>query len=80
MCDYFHSKQSTTFRKVVSSFVAFAFILSLAIPPSIAQLLPNLPAPGQMIWLTPVFQPAMLRGMTVHSENPLLFDFIVDRG
>ncbi len=49
----------------------------MVVTPSGAQMLP---APGQMVWLTPVFQPPVLRGMTVHPENPLLFDFIVDRG
>ncbi len=83
-----YSKKSVLFRRVVCGIVGLAFILSLAIPPSTAQLLPagsvaglpNLPAPGQMIGLTPVFQPAVLRGMTIHPENPLQFDFIVDRG
>lgn len=71
------------FRKAVSAFLVVSFGLSMAVAPvtpSRAQLLPNLPAPGQMLWLSSGFLPPVLRGMTVHSENPLLFDFIVDRG
>ncbi len=68
------------FRKAVSTTVLMAFGLSIIASPTGAQILPNLPPVGQSIWLTPVFEPPILRGMTVHAENPLLFDFIVDRG
>jgi hypothetical protein len=39
-----------------------------------------LPAPGQMVTLSPEFTPAVLKGITVHPENPLMFDFIIYRG
>ncbi len=92
----FCRQRAPVFYKVVSLFVLMTFGLSIVasptgaaagglgtpsgITPSVVQGLPNLPAVGQSIWLTPVFQPPVLRGMTVHPENPLLFDFIVDRG
>ncbi len=68
------------YRKLISAVLVVTFGLSMVVSPSGAQLLPNLPAPGQMIWLTSGFQPPVLRGMTVHPENPFLFDFIVSRG
>ncbi len=79
----FCRKTISSFRKTVSLAVLVAFGLSIIagpVTPASAQLLPNLPAPGQMVYLTSGFQPPVLRGMTVHPENPLLFDFIVDRG
>ena len=33
-----------------------------------------------MVALSPAFAPVILKGVTVHSENPLRFDFIVDTG
>jgi len=76
----FQSHRFVSFRKLISAFVVLTFIVSLVVPPTIAQVLPHLPQPGQMVWLTPTFEPPVLKGMTLHNENPLLFDFIVDRG
>ena len=40
----------------------------------------NLPAPGAMVSLTPAFTPPIIRGMTIHPDNPLEFNFLVDTG
>jgi hypothetical protein len=54
------------------------------LPPIYAQVVPqtvlNLPAPGVMVSLTPAFTPAMIKGINIYPENPLKFDFIIDRG
>jgi len=50
---------------------------------SYAQLIPavlNLPAPGAMVTITPGFSPAIVKGITIHPDNPLMFDFIVHPG
>ncbi|MBF0531505.1 MAG: hypothetical protein HQL23_00230 [Candidatus Omnitrophica bacterium] len=39
-----------------------------------------LPAPGAMVGLTPMYTPVMMKGLVVHPDNPLLFDFIIDSG
>ncbi|MBF0531897.1 MAG: hypothetical protein HQL23_02250 [Candidatus Omnitrophica bacterium] len=39
-----------------------------------------LPAPGELITSTSAFVPVMMKGLIVHPENPLLFDFIIDSG
>lgn len=39
-----------------------------------------LPAPGTMVHVSQAFTPAHLKGMTVHPENALQFDFIMDKG
>lgn len=41
---------------------------------------PPMPKPGTMVNLSPSFTPAHLKGMTVHPENPLQFDFLMDKG
>ena len=39
-----------------------------------------MPVPGVMVSLSPEFNPAMLKGVTIHPENPFKFDFILDKG
>ncbi len=39
-----------------------------------------LPAPGVMVNLSPSYEPVIIKGLTVHKDNPFLFDFIVDVG
>jgi hypothetical protein len=48
--------------------------------PQPAQADVRLPAPGAMVNLSPAFQPALIKGLTIHKDNPFLFDFIVDTG
>src|ERR1700690_2035531 len=40
----------------------------------------TLPIPGVRVDLSPEFIPAELKGITIHPENPLMFDFIINRG
>ncbi len=40
----------------------------------------RLPAPGVMVYLSPVFNPPVLKGIKVHPDNPFRFDFILDKG
>ncbi|MCK5214223.1 MAG: hypothetical protein KAR05_02575, partial [Candidatus Omnitrophica bacterium] len=60
--------------------MAFTLCLSLIVSPVQAQLVSNLPNPGQMLLLSQPFSPVSLRGITINPTNPFLFDFIVDRG
>jgi hypothetical protein len=39
-----------------------------------------LPEPGTMLAASPAFTPVMVKGMVVHPDQPLNFDFIVDSG
>jgi len=62
---------------VLSAFIQaniFPVSLSLAEGPLI------LPKPGVMVGLSPEFTPAYLKGITIHPENALKFDFIIHRG
>lgn len=79
MAEILYQKKTKMWRKCIASFVAFTFSLSL-VSGANAQYITNLPKPGEMVLLSPAFEPAVLKGMTIHPENPLQFDFIVDRG
>ena len=65
--------------RLISAFVAVSFIFTTVITPSYASVL-NLPVPGVMVTPTPGFSPAIIEGLTIHPENPLEFDFIIDAG
>ncbi len=70
------------FRRPVSLIIIIAFMVtSLSVPSQAnAQGLLGLPEPGSMVLTSAAFQPVMLKGLTVHKDNPFLFDFIVDMG
>jgi HEAT repeat protein len=73
-------KSHNPFLKVLSS----ALAVSLAITPNLAYAQPfqvsSLPLPGTMIFTSPAFVPILLKGMTLHPDDPLRFDFIIDSG
>ena len=80
-----HKRSSLTYR-ILSTFIAFTFTFSVITPPTpvYAQSAPlsilNLPFPGAMISLTPGFNPPIVKGITIHPENPLKFDFLISSG
>ncbi len=81
-----HHKRSSLTYKIISSFIAFTFIFSVIAPPTpiYAQAIPqsilNLPLPGSMVLLTPGFNPPLIKGIMIHPDNPLKFDFLVSSG
>jgi hypothetical protein len=65
----------------------FAFISSSLYVPQANADMPGpwaqeitFPDPGTRIDLSPNFIPAQLKGITIHPENPLMFDFIIYKG
>ena len=62
--------------------VVVAFISTSAVFPSYAwaQMPAGLPKVAELVPLSPPFVPAIIKGLTVHPENPLMFDFIIDKG
>jgi len=64
-------------RLIVTGMVS-AFLGSF-LRPSYAQEL-TLPAPGTMVNLSSAYVPVLIKGLRVHPDNPLLFDFILDTG
>ncbi len=86
MITFIEQKRPHSFFKVVSSFVVLTFVCSVIMPPqwARAQMVPetllNLPTPGTMLSLTDQYVPAMIKGITIDPQNPLHFNFIVDKG
>ena len=70
------------FKKVLSLTVIICFFLNTVgnIPQAQADSILNLPTPGSMVSISPKFEPALIKGLTVHKDNPFLFDFILDPG
>jgi len=72
--------------RCLSALITFVLTFSLIFSPvaSYAQVaMPtvlNLPVPGTMIAPSPAFVPVLLKGMTIHPDDPLKFDFIIDSG
>lgn len=62
--------------------VLVAFIVSLSVAPLQAGqiVIPLMPKPGSMVPLSPSFSPALLKGIVIHPDNALKFDFLVDHG
>ncbi|MBF0511737.1 MAG: hypothetical protein HQL13_05335, partial [Candidatus Omnitrophica bacterium] len=68
-------------RHFVTSFICVVFITSTCSPVFAQEFsVSDLPLPGAMVSVSPKFEPALIRGLTVHQDNPFLFDFIMDPG
>ncbi|MBI5149651.1 MAG: hypothetical protein HZA28_02625 [Candidatus Omnitrophica bacterium] len=76
------SRRTRFARRSVSALIIFAFVFTSVLPPAYAQSIAslNLPVPGAMVGPSQTFVPVLLKGMTIHPENPLQFDFIIDSG
>ena len=77
------SKEQFLFASL-SRLIVCVLSLSLIFSPAAAQAqsvnLLNLPLPGTMVQPSPAFVPVLLKGMTIHPDDPLKFDFIIDSG
>ncbi len=82
MTSFIQTKRAKTTNRILSALTAFLFLFSLVIPPSTgyAQTALNLPAVGSMVTPTAAYRPPLVMGMTLHPDNPLKFDFIIDSG
>ncbi len=69
-------------RPLGASVQAVVFILTSMASPAMlhAQSVSQLPLPGTMLTASTAFVPAMLRGIKVDENEPLVFDFILDKG
>jgi hypothetical protein len=71
--------QLLMFRKVFCMFMACVFAVT-SVGTSYAQTVRNLPAVGASVNLTQPFNPILIKGISVHPENAMMLDFIVDPG
>ena len=82
MITYIEKRRTSVLYRLLSTFICLAFVSTTLMPPARAQVpsVLNLPVPGTLITMTEGFTPALIKGITIHPENPLLFDFIVNTG
>jgi len=85
MITFMERQRPTLTHKFICGFVAFTFIFTCVVPPQAkAQMASqgylSLPEPGMMLPVSEGFAPTLIKGVTIHPENPLAFNFIVDRG
>ena len=76
--------QKSFIRRLCSAVLVCVFGFSVVLPPDVAQAQVfsplNLPVPGVMISPTEGYIPALIKGIQVHPDNPLQFNFIIDIG
>jgi len=70
------------FRRLLSTWIIISFLSTSIVPLQRANADESLglPNPGTIVNLTSAYEPALLKGLTVHKDNPFLFDFIMDTG
>ena len=75
-------RKFSRFFRIIASFVILTFSVMLVgpLPQIYGESVLGLPLPGEMLPLSRTFTPPILRGMVIHPESPLTFDFIVDQG
>lgn len=79
-------RKCNLFYRVTSFFTLLAFLSTILLPANLsyAQVAPYvvqvLPAPGTMVNVSPAFTPVIMRGIEIHPNNPLEFDFFIDSG
>ena len=69
-------------QKIINCVVAGTFLMQSLLPVAYvqAQNMPVLPAVGTFVPVTSAYQPPLLVGLAVDSEDPLQFEFFVDGG
>lgn len=68
-------------RSIFATLLTFCFLAQLPVPVALsAGTVLDLPKPGALVSLSASYQPPLLRGLVVHPENPMRFDFIMDNG
>ena len=74
-------RKNLNLRANIALGLIFAFLANTFGPVPLAQAQEFcLPAPGQMVALSPAFSPAVLKGIKLDPKNPFRFHFFVDRG
>lgn len=83
MSVYIGKRRFGVINRIIIVFVVFSLFFGSVIPgPAFAQSISmlNLPVPGAMVMQSQAFVPVLLKGMTIHADDPFKFDFIVDSG
>src|SRR5476649_107682 len=67
-------------KRICSSLILVSFIGSMIIPTPVKADGIALPTPVTMVSVSPAFEPVLIKGLTIHKDNPFLFNFVVDTG
>ncbi len=73
-------------RRTLSLITSFIFAFNFVVLPlpshaqGAAQPALNLPAVGTMVTTTPAYVPTLIKGITIHPDNALMFDFVFEDG
>ncbi|MCB9720509.1 MAG: LysM peptidoglycan-binding domain-containing protein [Candidatus Omnitrophica bacterium] len=75
----------TVWNRLLRAFMACALAVNTGLVPGSSfaaqpATILDLPEPGTMLYVTPDFHPAIMRGVTIDADNPLQFDFLIDTG
>ena len=76
----FKERKNNILHKIICLFVAVTFVFTMLVPPQARAQGILLPNPGVMVPPSAGYLPVMVKGITVHPENPLEFDFIINNG
>ena len=85
MISFIEKKHTSLTYQILSGLVTFTFLFTCILPPTLShaqaiQTVLNLPVPGTMVGVSNAYMPTLIKGLTVHPDNPLKFNFIVDTG
>ncbi|MBZ0165835.1 MAG: hypothetical protein K8I00_03440, partial [Candidatus Omnitrophica bacterium] len=82
MLQLFANKTFASLRRGIALGIVSVFLMGSVTPPAMAQMPPAvlLPQVGTLVGTTLAYRPPLMLGLTVHPENPLQFDFIIDGG
>ncbi|MBF0569222.1 MAG: hypothetical protein HQL18_00390 [Candidatus Omnitrophica bacterium] len=69
-----------TSRRIISLVLIIALAFSPTFSYAQSAFVATLPAPGTMVATSDAFVPVLVKGLVVHPDKPLNFDFIVDSG
>ncbi len=76
----FQSFTHTSFFRAVAVAVIVAFVSLIPAQSGYAQVLLQMPEPGQMVRTTGHFEPALMAGLRVDMKDPFKFYFVMDKG
>ncbi len=70
--------------QICRRFISILLVVSLAISPTAgyaqSAFVSMLPEPGKMLGVSVPFTPVLVKGLVIHPDKPLNFDFVVDSG
>ena len=67
-------------RRIISLLLVLSLAFSPALSYAQSTFVSTLPEPGKMVNVSSAFAPILVKGLVIHPDKPLNFDFIVDSG